>query len=141
MSLSSAIQEGGAFLPGNARVIMGAGMAGPSEMTVHQIEGNKSQVLDEKTELAFWARVRSKAQAKAKEILAQAQADAEIIREQARQDGLQQGLTDATQACQTHLAGLGQTLAGMLAGLEAERAALWARHRQEFAALLKLKLK
>jgi flagellar assembly protein FliH len=126
------------FLPGNARVVMGAGMAGPSEMTINEIEGNKTPVLDENTELAFWARVRAKAQSKAREILNQAMAEAENIRQQARQEGLAQGLADAQQACQAELAAVGATLAGVLEGLEGERPALWARHRQEFAALLKL---
>lgn len=135
---ADAVQEGGAFLPGNARVVMGIGMAGPSEMTVNQIEGNKVQVLDEQTELAFWARVRAKAQAKAREILNQAMAEGEVLREQARQEGLAQGLADARQTCQLELEGMGAALAGMLSGLEGERTALWARHRQEFAALLKL---
>jgi len=136
--MSSSSAGTGGFLPGNARVVMGMGTPGPSEMTVHQIEGTKTQVLDENTELAFWARVRSKAQAKAKEILNQAMADAEAIREQARQEGLAQGLAEARQAAQNEIAALGGSLAGLMAGLEAERPALWARHRQEFAALLKL---
>lgn len=142
MSSSDAQQPGaqapGAFLPGNARVVMGIGMAGPQEMTVNQIEGTKAQVLDQQTELDFWARVRAKAQAKAREILNQAMAEGELIKEQARQEGLAQGMADARQACQTELSGLGNTLAGVLGSLEAERRVLWARHRQEFAALLKL---
>ena len=139
--MSSSSQEAldtGGFLPGNARVVMSAGAAGPAEMTVHEIEGTKIQVLDEQTELAFWARVRTKAQAKAKDILGQAMADAEMIREQARQEGLAQGLADSRQACQAELAGMGASLAGLLEGLEAERQVLWAKHRQEFASLLKL---
>ncbi|KAF0235193.1 MAG: flagellar assembly protein [Desulfovibrionaceae bacterium] len=131
-------QAPGAFLPGNARVVMGIGMAGPQEMTVNQIEGTKVQVLDQQTELDFWARVRAKAQAKAREILNQAMAEGELIKEQARQEGLAQGMADAHQSCQTEIAGLGSSLAGMLSGLEAERRVLWTRHRQEFAALLKL---
>lgn len=136
--MSSSSAETGGFLPGNARVVMGMGTPGPSEMTVHQIEGTKTQVLDESTELAFWARVRAKAQSKAKEILNQAMADADAIREQARQEGLAQGMAESRQACQAEMATLGNALAGLLAGLEAGRPALWARHRQEFAALLKL---
>ena len=138
MSSSSMDTSTGGFLPGNARVVMGLGSSGPSEMTVHEIEGTKTQTLDEKTEIEFWARVRAKAQAKAKEILNQAMLDAEAIREQARQEGLQQGLADSRQACQAELGAMGQSLASMLQGLEADRANLWARHRQEFAALLKL---
>ncbi|MBI4960165.1 MAG: flagellar assembly protein FliH [Desulfovibrio sp.] len=130
--------ETGAFLPGNARVVMSVGSAGPSEMTVHEIEGTKIQVLDEQTELAFWARVRAKAHAKPKDILGQALAEAEVIREQARQEGLAQGLADSRQACQAELAGMGANLAGLLESLEKERQALWGKHRQEFASLLKL---
>lgn len=128
----------GGFLPGNARVVMGAGMAGPSEMTINEIEGNKTPVLDERTELEFWARVRAKAQSKAKEILNQAMVEAEAIREQARQEGLAQGLAEARQACEAQVASMGATLSGLLQGLEADRPSLWAKHRQEFAALLKL---
>lgn len=128
----------GGFLPGNARVVMSVNGAGPTEMTVHEIEGTKIQVLDEQTELAFWARVRTKAQAKAKDILGQAMAEAEVIRDQARQEGLAQGLADSRQACAEELAGMGAKLAGLLQSLEAERQVLWAKHRQEFASLLKL---
>jgi flagellar assembly protein FliH len=127
-----------AFLPGNARVLMGAGMAGPSEMTINEIEGNKLPILDESTELAFWARVRAKAQAKACEILNQAMVEAEALRQQARQEGLAQGLAEAQQTVQAEMATVGATLAATLAGLEESRPALWAGHRQEFAVLLKL---
>ena len=137
MSSSSALELGN-LVPGNTRVLIGAGVAGPSEMTVHEMEGNRSQVLDQNAELKFWARVRAKAQAKAKEILNQAMVEAEALREQARQEGLAQGLAQAECTCQGHMDGLAQTLAAMLAGLEGERATLWAAHRQDFAALLKL---
>jgi flagellar assembly protein FliH len=136
--MSSSSSHTGGFLPGNARVVMGAGMAGPSEMTVHQIEGTKTQVLDEKTEAAFWERVRARAEEKARGILNQAMAEAAAIRDQARQEGIQAGLAEAGQACQAHLASLGQTLASLLAGIEADRVNLWTRHRQEFAQLLRL---
>jgi flagellar assembly protein FliH len=136
--MSSSSLETGGFLPGNTRVIMGVGTAGPSEMTVHEIEGTKIQVLDEQTELAFWARVRARAQTKAKEILNQAMIEAEDIREKARQEGLAQGRTDSLQAVESELSALGLSLAGMLQNLEAERQTLWTKHRQEFAALLKL---
>ena len=126
------------FLPGNARVVMGSGENGPAEMTVHEIEGTKTQTLDAKTELEFWARVRAKAQAKAREILAQAMAEADAIREQARQEGLAQGLAQAGQARKDEMAVMGGKLAGLMAGLEAERPRLWASHRAEFAELLKL---
>ena len=138
MSSSSSALELGNPVPGNTRVLISAGAAGPSEMTVHEMEGNRSQVLDQSAELQFWARVRARAQAKAKEILNQAMAEAEALREQARQDGLAQGLAEAQGACQAHMEGLGQTLGGMLAGLEAERGNLWALHRQDFTTLLKL---
>lgn len=137
MSSSDEPQESG-LLPGNARVVMGLTDTGPSEMTVHEIEGTKTQPLDEKTELEFWARVRAKAQAKAREILEQAMVDAEQERAKAREDGFQQGLAQASEACEAHLAGMGGTLSGLLQELEHERATLWERHRQEFAALLHL---
>ena len=136
MSSSDASTQG--FLPGNARVVMGLGGNGPTEMTVHEIEGAKTQTLDEKTELEFWARVRAKAQAKAREILEQALAEAEAVRAQAREEGFQQGLVEASQACEAQLAAMGGTLAGTMQGIEAERPRLWAVHRQEFAALLKM---
>jgi len=131
-------EESGGFLPGNARVIMGAGDSGPSEMTVHEIEGTKTQVLDANTELEFWARVRAKAQAKAKEILNQAMADAEALREQARQEGLAQGLAEAQKSCQDQITVMSGKLTQLLAAIQADRANLWISHRQEFAELLKL---
>ncbi len=137
MSSSSALELGN-LVPGNTRVFIGAGEAGPSEMTVHEMEGNRSQVLDHNAELHFWSRVRAKAQAKAKEILNQAMLEAEVLREQARQEGLAQGLAEAQGACQAHMDGLGQSLAGMLSSLESERVNLWAAHRQDFATLLRL---
>jgi len=126
------------LLPGNARVVMGIGGNGPTEMTVHEIEGAKTQTLDEKTELEFWARVRSKAQAKAREILEQAMVEAEAVRAQAHQEGLAQGLAEAAQVNEARMAAMGATLAGTMQGLEGERAALWAVHREEFATLLRL---
>ncbi len=137
MSSSSAPNTGG-FLPGNARVVLGVSSPGPSEMTINEIEGRKVAELGKDTELAFWARVRAKAQAKARQILEEAMVEAEAIREQARQEGLAQGQAQALQACEAQVAVMGGTLAGLLQGLEAERPALWERHRQEFTALLRL---
>lgn len=137
--MSSSEADLGATLPGNARVIMSAAMPGPAEMTIHEVEGHRAEkTLGPEAELAFWARVRAKAQAKAKELLLEAQAQAEEIREQARREGLDQGLTEARNQCETHMADLAETLAGVLAGLEEERRKLWAVHREEFAQLLKL---
>ncbi|GFK93750.1 Yop proteins translocation protein L [Fundidesulfovibrio magnetotacticus] len=136
--MSSSSEAHGGFLPGNARVVMGTGANGPAEMTVHEIEGTKTNVLDENTELAFWTRVRAKAQAKAKEIIGQAMAEADELREQARQEGFRQGLSDSRAACSSQMDQMGQALSGLLQGLEADRVNLWARHRQEFAALLRL---
>ncbi|GAB6036709.1 hypothetical protein JCM15519_12680 [Fundidesulfovibrio butyratiphilus] len=138
MSSSEAGDNPGGFLPGNARVILGTGAKGPSEMTVLEMEGTKKQELDEQAELAFWNRVRAKAQAKAREILSQAMAEAEVLREQARQEGFVQGLDQAKSQCDAQILSLGQQLSHLLAGLEGERHALWTMHRQEFAALLRL---
>jgi flagellar assembly protein FliH len=137
MSLSDGLALGTA-LPGNARVIRGLGQDGPAEMTVLEIEGTKPMVLDAKTELDFWSRVRGKAQAKAKEIMAQAMDEAQAIREQARQEGLAAGLEQAKSLAEAQMAEAGRVLGGLLSGLQGERQNLWAGYRQEFAALLRL---
>jgi flagellar assembly protein FliH len=137
MSSSEALDLGAA-LPGDARVILGMGQHGRNEMTVLEMEGEKPSGLDAKTELDFWARVRAKAQAKAKQIIAQAMDEAQALKEQARQEGLAAGLEQAKSLAETQMAEAGRVLAGMLAGLQGERQNLWAGYRQEFVVLLKL---
>ena len=87
MSLSD--EEATGVLTG--RVILGAGLAGPGETTVAELEAHRSPEALEKVEARFWERLRAKAKAKAKAILAEAMAEAERLREAARQEGYAAG--------------------------------------------------
>ena len=59
MSLSD--EEATGVLTG--RVILGAGLAGPGETTVAELEAHRSPEELEKVELRFWERLRAKAEA------------------------------------------------------------------------------
>lgn len=96
------------------RVFIGVDKPGPDTMSIQELEGKKQLSWDGAMDKEFISRVRSKAQVMAKEIIAKAMQEAEIIREQARQEGVAQGMSQGEQMLQEQLdataAGLGQVL-------------------------------
>jgi flagellar assembly protein FliH len=96
------------------RVFIGVDTPGPDSMSIQELEGKKQLTWDGAMDKEFISRVRSKAQGMAKEIIAKAMQEAELIREKAHQEGVSQGLSEGERLLQEQLdntaAGLGQVL-------------------------------
>ncbi len=130
--------EGGQRPPGSARVFVGLDASGPHETTVAEIEARRSPLHFEEVEARFWERVREKAGAKAKEILAQAMAEAEEIKARAKEEGYQEGMAQSAADYEAHVGELTAAVSETLASVQAERQSLWAGYREDFAKLLKI---
>ncbi len=135
MSLSN--QTGDIPAP-TGRVVLGIGSAGPQETTVAEIEARRSPMHFERMEAEFWERVRGKAQDKAREIIAQAMAEAERLKASARDEGLAEGARQARDQFEAHLDEMGKAFAETLAAIQKDRKTLWASYRQDFVTLLRL---
>lgn len=100
------------FVTGRVILAMSDGMS--KVTSVQEIEGKRPPVWDEKVGHEYLARVREKALGKARDIMAQAMAEAEELKRRAYEEGLAQGREAALQeaaAQQSELAGeLAETL-------------------------------
>jgi flagellar assembly protein FliH len=120
------------------RVIMGLGNKGPLEMTVQEIEGKKAPAWDADSSDELVRRVREKAQAKAKEIIARAMGEAETLKQQAYQEAYNQGVSDAQQAIQDHSDQLSTQMGQILAAIQGQAQNVWAQQRQELTGLVRM---
>lgn len=134
MSLSDGNDAG--LLTG--RVILGPGTTGEAETTISELESRRSPLHFEEVEAQFWERVRGKATAKASAILAEARAEAERIKIQAREEGYAEGVAAAGEQVQAELAQMAASLGSMLESLAGERSKLWEAQRKDFLDLLRL---
>lgn len=120
------------------RVIMGKG-SGPDEMTVGELQGQRNlEAWTRKTDEEYMQRVRERATTAAKEIIAKAMDEAAGIREQARQEGYQQGMEEAQQQAEAAVGQYADTLAGALAAVEQGGRQLWEQHRADMVELVRL---
>lgn len=120
------------------RVIVGMDSPGPDEMSVQDIEGKKKLVWDDSVDSEYMARVRSKAQAMAKDILAKAMHEAEELKQNARQEGYDEGIAQAQTELDQHVTGISQTLEGLLTSVSAQGAEVWNSRRQDIVTLIRM---
>ncbi len=113
---------------------------GPSmETTLERVEaGGPSLAWTADTEAEYLARVREKATAKAKEIIAAAQAEARILREQAHAQGYEAGLDQAQAELEEFRQGMGASVDAVLAAIENNAGRVAANWRKELASLARL---
>jgi len=135
-SINSAETDGVALLTG--RVILGPGAVGRAETTISELESRRSPLHFEEVEAQFWERVRAKAKTKAASIIAEAMAEAEILKAKAHEEGYAAGVAAAGEQVQNDLSQMAASLGTMLESLAGERKKLWAAHRQDFVDLLRL---
>ncbi len=120
------------------RVIVGMDTPGPDEMSVQDIEGKKKLIWDTSVDDEYMTRVRSKAQAMAKDILAKAMQEAETLKQQARQEGYDEGIAEAQQELDQHVVGISQTMEGLLASVAAQGGEVWNARRQDIVTLIRM---
>ncbi|WP_147820995.1 FliH/SctL family protein [Salidesulfovibrio onnuriiensis] len=120
------------------RVIMGMDTPGPDEMSVQDIEGKRKLVWDDSVDDEYMSRVRTKAQAMAKDILAEAMREAETTKEQARQQGYDEGIAQAQAELDQHVTQLSQSMEGVLAQVSAQGVDVWDARRQDIVTLIRM---
>ncbi len=134
MSLSE--QTNTKFMTG--KVLMNAGGTGAIETTVAQLEGSTKLTWDESVEGEYLERVKARAATKAKQVLAQAQQEANAIREEARQEGFDQGLAEAQNQLEQARASMAEELAKALESVRQGRSNIWRLHREDVMAVIHL---
>lgn len=97
-----------------------------------------SLIWNNETEDRYMEQVRQRAQQMAKEILAQALAEAEAIRVGAHAEGFAAGRQEASSLVQAEKAKVGAFLDSLQAALAAEKERVWAEHKQCLFQILRL---
>lgn len=120
------------------RVILGIGSPGGGETTIQEIEGKKRPVWNDATSEEYLTRVRDRAQEAAREVIARAMAEAEVLRREAADKGLAEGEAKA----KTRQAEVERTqseqLAKVLSGLQNQAKAVWSAQKKDIVALVRL---
>lgn len=118
------------------RIVMGLNAQGEAPLApLHDPTTFTREVEEEYT-----LRVKNRAQAAAREIIAQAMAEAETIREQAHTQGYEQGMAAAREELATHTRELSSKFNDFLQELRAHKDTLGARYRRDMSLLLKAAL-
>ena len=109
------------------------------ETTLSHIEGaNSGPQWNNETEAEYLERVKERATRKAVEILRAAQTEAAALREQARQEGYAQGISDAQAELEEFRITAGQTTAAVLSAIEGQAERLTALWEKELCDLVRL---
>ncbi|WP_018124823.1 FliH/SctL family protein [Desulfovibrio oxyclinae] len=121
----------------SGRVIMGMDTPGPNEMSLQELEGKKRLMWDESIDEEYTARVRARAQAMAKDILAKAMQEAEQLKASAHEEGYNEGLAQAQQQLDQHVSSIGQTFQATVESLNSQGRNLWSDRRDDILKLVK----
>ncbi|MFV0422588.1 FliH/SctL family protein [Oleidesulfovibrio sp.] len=109
-----------------------------SERTLTQLEDNRnSPRWDENTEAEYLARVRARAEEMARSILDKANADATRIRQEAKQHGYEEGITQAQQELDEFRTTMGDSVSAVLGAIQAQCTSFFNDWRQELVILLR----
>ncbi|XPV77140.1 MAG: FliH/SctL family protein [Desulfovibrio sp.] len=103
MSLSNPESEEKHF---TGRVVMGMDTPGPDTMSIQELEGKRQCAWDSNTDEDYIARVKKKAENMARDILSKAMTEAAEVREQAKQQGYEEGLALGQDQVNAHIAAL-----------------------------------
>lgn len=120
------------------RVFMGVDSPGPAMSTIQEIEGKRKPVWDDETTNELIERVKKKAQAMAREIIEQAQAEADMLREKAHGEGFEQGLAEARAQVEQEQTALAEAVGQALGAVASQARIVWAAQRSDFLALIRL---
>jgi flagellar assembly protein FliH len=120
--------------------IIASGLSGPRETTYGELSGSPHAAHVAILESEYMERVRLRATAMAKDLLAEAQAEAARIKAEARQEGLDEGRAEVQTELDHRLAEMTEKTAAVLTSIQAERAMLWEQSRHDYLGVLKLAL-
>lgn len=100
--------------------------------------GNGTVAWSQHLEDEFFDRVRGKAAQQAREILAQAQTEAEVIKEKAYQEGLSRARQEARQETEQLRQEFTRRVEGFLEGLEGQKSRILDSYKQDIVAFISL---
>ncbi|WP_045219209.1 FliH/SctL family protein [Desulfonatronum thioautotrophicum] len=116
------------------KIVIGPRAVGLSELTL----GGRQAVWGQEVEEEYLARVRARAQDAAKEILAQAMVEADRIKEQAREEGLQAGQVQAQARLDELLGQTADQCATVIQSLQQQGQSVWQTHRADLVLLVQI---
>lgn len=119
------------------RVFIGMDTPGPDTMSIQELEGKKQLTWDQAMDKEFISRVRSKAQSMAKEIIAKAMQEAEAIRAQAREEGVQQGLSQGEELLNEQLDNTAAGLGEVLESIRSQADTVWEARKADILELIR----
>jgi flagellar assembly protein FliH len=120
------------------RVLLGVGSPGGSETTIQELEGKKRPIWNDATSEEYLTRVRDKAQEAAREVIARAMAEAEVLRREAADKGRIEGETKAKDRQAEVERAQAEQLAKALSGIKNQAKAVWRAQRRDIVALIRL---
>lgn len=103
-----------------------------------EVEMVRSQAWTPQDEEEYLDRVRVKAEAKAREILTQAEAEAAVLREKARDEGYSEGMKQAGEEFNELRASMGEASAAVLSAIEGQCSGIFEAWRADLAGLVPL---
>lgn len=109
-----------------------------AEHTLGGVERGRSTAWTEQDEAAYLERVREKAKQMAEGLLAEARAEAERIRDQARQQGYEEGLASANEELDQFRAGMTESVAAVLNAIEGQCSHIFNQWREDIVAVARL---
>lgn len=122
----------------SGKVILNSTSPGPDETTLQEMEGKKKPIWDDDTSKEYIDKVRDKAQAMAKDILAKAMAEAEQIKETARQEAFDQGMAQGEEMLNNQVTEFGQILSQALASIQEQGKAVWVQQKLDIVTLIRV---
>ena len=111
---------------------------GGTTLSLAGVEGASRQDWTPEDEVAYLERVRVRATEMAASLLEQARAEAEELRESARQEGYNAGMTEAEKEIEDFRSTIGESAAAVLSAIEGQSSAIFAEWREELVAVLRV---
>ena len=111
---------------------------GGTALSLDKIEGDKSRNWTEADEVVYLERVRKKAAERASELVEDAKKEALSIREQARQEGYNEGMAQAEQEIEEFQSAVSGSVSAVLTAIEGQCSSIFASWRDELVTLLRL---
>ena len=116
----------------------GAVYMGTATYDLASLEGEKSRNWTEADEAAYLERIKAKATEMASNLVEEARREAESIREQARQEGYEAGMSQAEQEIGEFQTAVGGSVSAVLSAIEGQCSAIFANWREDLVTLLRL---
>ncbi len=108
------------------------------EHALGAVERERSTAWTPADEAAYLERVKERAMAKAVEILDNAKAEAQAIKQRARQEGYEQGVAESERELEEFRAGMAESVAAVLSTIEGQCSHIFDQWREDLVAVARL---